>query len=211
MITILETGLGNPQSVRNMLSSIGLNARLGHKAGDIEQTEALILPGVGAFDKGMAALEDLQLVEPIRNHVQSGKALLGICLGAQLLMQRSEEGEKPGLSLIKGQVKRFQIKQIDKKLKVPHMGWNRIEPCRPSPLFDGLDSEGEDAMRFYHVHSYHIIPDDEADILATARHGIRFNTILQHGSVTGMQFHPEKSHRFGKTLLGNYFKGVAGC
>lgn len=208
MITILNTGMGNPESVRNMLRAISLQARLSETAEDIAAASALILPGVGKFDKGMEALNTLNLIPAIQMHVDSGKPLLGICLGAQMLMQGSEEGRRPGLSLIKGRVKRFDIKEIAPDLKVPHMGWNRVTPARPSPLFDGLDVDGEDAMRFYHVHSYHIIPDDPAHVLATAEHGIRFNTIIQHNNVTGMQFHPEKSHRFGKTLLANYFKAV---
>lgn len=208
MITILDTGLGNPESVRNMLRAIGLDCQLSDQPDMIKQSQALIVPGVGSFDHGMQRLHDKNLVSTIKDHAASGRPLLGICLGAQLLLEGSEEGVETGLGLIKGRSIRFNIKDINKKLKVPHMGWNTPQPTQTSPLFDGLEIQGTHAMRFYHVHAYHMVCDNPDNVIATAQHGIVFASIIQHDNVTGMQFHPEKSHGFGKKLLSNYFKAV---
>lgn len=174
--------------------------RLGIAAEPIEaprplrSSDRLILPGVGAFDSGVNAINQSGVADFVRSAVADGHAVLGICLGMQLLGRGSEEGSSQGLGLIAANVRR--IAPGEPNLRVPHMGWNIVLPTRDNAL---LPSEGE--QRFYFVHSYQMVCDEAEDVIATTSYGGEIVSAVQRGNVWGVQFHPEKSHRFGKALL----------
>ena len=200
MISVIDYGVANLGSILNMLRKVGAEGELVSTPEEVAKAERIILPGVGAFDHGMTALTERGLVAPLRKKALDDRVpILGICLGMQLLGQGSEEGSLPGLGIIEARCERFRFEHAS-TLKVPHMGWNALSPRRASPLLSGLDAHA----RFYFVHSYHIVCADPADVLATATYGVEFTAMVQQGQVCGAQFHPEKSHRFGMTLLGNF-------
>lgn len=194
-VQVIDSGMGNIASVLNMLKRVGVEASLISEPQHISMNSTVILPGVGAFDAGMAALRERGLDVAVRAVAARGACVLGICLGMHLLFDQSEEGESPGLGLIPGRVERFNLE--DKSLKIPHMGWNVVYPVRDSSLF----SSGDEEERFYFVHSYHVVCDDPGDVTAVAHHGYDFTCAVQRGRIMGVQFHPEKSHRFGMTLM----------
>lgn len=196
-VSLIDYGLGNLGSVANMLKRVGAESRRVSSPDEILASERVLLPGIGAFDTGMSLLVEQGLVEPLREFAASGRPLLGICLGMQLLLDSSEEGVLPGLGLISGKSVRFPD---DPSLRVPHMGWNTVTPRREDPLVAGLESDS----RFYFVHSYRVVSDRDADILATTPYGMDFASMVGHGNVRGAQFHPEKSHAFGMTILRNF-------
>ena len=199
MIAVVSYGVCNVGSILSMLRRIGAPAAAVSTPSEIAAADKIILPGIGAFDNGMAALTELGLAGPLRQRIANGVPILGICLGMQLLGQSSEEGARDGLAVITGRCVRFQSTP-DRPLKVPHMGWNQLASRRDAPLLADLD----DRARFYFVHSYHLVCGDAADVLATARYGIEFTAMIHRGNVWGAQFHPEKSHRFGMALLHNF-------
>ncbi len=201
MITIVDYRMGNLGSIVNMLKRSGFAATVSSDVAEIESAEKLILPGVGAYDTGMNNLAELGLIEPLRRRVlDDRKPLLGICLGMELLFERSEEGQRPGLGWIRGACVRFRFDEREAKLKVPHMGWNVAKPTRIDTLFaDMADDAG-----FYFVHSYHVVCDDPADVLARTHHGVEFVSAVQRDHVFGTQFHPEKSQKNGFALLRNF-------
>jgi glutamine amidotransferase len=199
MITIVNTGIANVNSVRNMLARIGCDARIVEDADSVREADKLILPGVGSYDAGMRALADKGMGDAIREAAtQRGAALLGICLGMQLLLEGSEEGNLPGLALVPGLAKKFRVEGT--KLRVPHMGWNFVRWVRESAVFPQDSAD----QRFYFVHSYHVECRDAADVTGVTHYGTDFVSVLQRGRIFGAQFHPEKSHRFGMEVLGRY-------
>lgn len=201
MITIVDYDTGNLRSVQNMLNKVGADSKIGSTPGDIENASKLILPGVGHFDFGMKNLADRDLIDVLNDKVLDKKTpILGICLGAQLLTRGSDEGVLPGLGWIDADTRSFDTSRLDSSLRVPHMGWADTESQCTSSLFVGFD----ETPRFYYVHSYHIVCDNGADELCHATHGYRFVAGVENGNVMGVQFHPEKSHRFGKQILSNF-------
>lgn len=196
-VSVIDYGLGNLGSVTNMLKRAGVDTRLVSTGEDILLSERILLPGVGAFDEGVGRLHDGGLVEPLKEFAASGRPLLGICLGMQLLLDGSEEGKAAGLGLVPGRSERFRETP---GLRVPHMGWNTVAPTRPDNLFDSLP----DDSRFYFVHSYRVVLERAEDELGTTEYGERFVSMLRAGNVMGAQFHPEKSHAFGMTVLRNF-------
>jgi imidazole glycerol-phosphate synthase subunit HisH len=201
MIVIVDYGMGNLGSIVNMLKKIGAQACISSLAAEIEQADKLILPGVGAFDTGMRRLKELDLIELLNRKVLAQKTpTLGVCLGMQLLTRSSEEGVLPGLGWIPGKTIRFQIDAGQQSLKVPHMGWNTVVLQRPDLLFQEMPDE----PRFYFVHSYHIICDQQEDIVAVTEYGYPFTSVIQRDNIWAVQFHPEKSHRYGMKLLQNF-------
>lgn len=197
-ILIVDYGMGNLGSVLNMLRRIGAPVLISGAADDVRRADKIILPGVGAYGQAMkaigasglrSALDDKALVEKI--------PVLGICLGMQLLVDGSEEGDEPGLGWIPGQARRFPK---DAGLKVPHMGWNRATPTGDDPLTRDLGEE----PRFYFVHSYYVAADRPQDRLLRTSYGVEFDAGIRSDNIWGVQFHPEKSHRFGKQLLKNF-------
>ena len=202
MITIIDYGMGNLGSVKNMFRRIGVRSEISGNKDEIAKAAKLLLPGVGAFDAAMDRIAESGLREVLDDKVLNEKVpTLGICLGMQLLTRSSEEGVKPGLNWLPAKSLKFKFPP-DSPLKIPHMGWNRVYEKRPSPLIKDLPEE----PRFYFVHSYYVQCDDENDVLTTTHHGQDFHSIVQRGNVFGAQFHPEKSHKYGMKLLENFAK-----
>jgi glutamine amidotransferase len=199
VISVVTYGVGNVGSIFNMFRKLGVPAVAASTADELARAEKILLPGVGAFDHGMEMLARAGLIPALRARVADGVPLLGICLGMQLLGRGSEEGQRPGLDLLDAHSVRFTANG-DPGFRVPHMGWNEVRQTRESPLFDQF----EERPRFYFVHSYHLVCGDPGDVLATVRYGTDVTAIVQRGNVWGAQFHPEKSHRFGMRLLGNF-------
>lgn len=201
-IVIINYGLGNLGSVKNMLKRVGCkNAIISDNLSEIEQADKLILPGVGSFDHGMSQLQEKGLVEGLNRIVlKEQKPILGICLGAQLMCKSSEEGNLPGLGWFNAEVKRFNLD--DKELKIPHMGWNEVEPKKEHLILNSL----EKPARFYFVHSYYMQANNEHDVLLTCNYGNEFCAAIQHENMTGMQFHPEKSHKFGMQVFTSFIE-----
>lgn len=199
-ITVVDYGAGNIGSVLNMIKRAGGVASASGNTGVLAQAPKLLLPGVGSFDSAIQKLEQLGLIEVLRERAGAGVPLLGICLGMQLLSAGSEEGMLPGLGLIPGRVKRFSFGDDQSSLKIPHMGWNQVVTSKKHALADGLEA----GARFYFVHSYHYECQDSADELFKTHYGYDFTSGVQRGNVMGVQFHPEKSHRYGMQLIKNF-------
>jgi glutamine amidotransferase len=196
-IGILDTGLGNLGSIQRMIEKVGGRAIYVSSPGQFEAVSKIILPGVGHFDEGMRTLNASGLLQSLRKHVnEDDLPILGICLGMQLLCRGSEEGNQTGLSMIDAEVQKFRFSS-EQNLKVPHMGWNVVRSRRQKPLIPRTDEE----QRFYFVHSYHVVPDDPEIIIGTASYGGEFCVAFNKGNIFGVQFHPEKSHRFGIALM----------
>jgi glutamine amidotransferase len=205
MIVIIDYGMGNVGSIRNMLLWIGAKACISADPEVISQADKLILPGVGAFDNGMRNLNDLGLVTLLTELViGQKKPLLGICLGMQLLGNRSEEGSLPGLGWIDAETVRFRFDDEHAHLKIPHMGWNSVRLEKESLLFRNSNAE----ERFYFVHSYHMVCRERGDILTETTYGFDFVSAVERGSILGVQFHPEKSHKFGMKLMQHFVETV---
>lgn len=201
MIIIIDYGLGNLGSMANMLKKAGVEARVSSDSSDIERAEKLILPGVGAFDRGMSNLHEKGLIPVLNNKVLKEKTpILGVCLGMQLIGNESEEGTLPGLGWVDAKSIRFQFNKNPTNLRIPHMGWNTLTITRSHPLFTGL----EDENRFYFVHSYHVVCAHELNVLAHTDYGHSFASAIVSENIIGVQFHPEKSHMFGMRLLKNF-------
>jgi imidazole glycerol-phosphate synthase subunit HisH len=200
-VTIIDYGMGNLGSIANMLKQLGVQAMVSADPAQIEQADRLILAGVGAFDAGMQRLKDMGLIPSLEHKVLDDETpFLGICLGMQLLTRCSEEGQLPGLGWIEAETVKFRFEAQATKLRVPHMGWNEIEPRTEHPLLANLGAE----PRFYFVHSYYARCFDANDVLATTEYGLPFHSIIGRGNVLGTQFHPEKSHHYGKKILENF-------
>jgi len=203
MIVIIDYDIGNLAAVSNMLRRVGHVGLITADADAIEAADRIILPGNGHFDACMRNIRATGILPLLEEKVlRRGTPLLGICVGAQMLGRSSEEGSEPGLGWIDMTVRRFPKLE---GLRVPHMGWTEVaRPAPDHPLVDGL---GDDA-RFYFVHSYYLDPGDDVGTLFTAEYGIPFAAGVVKGNIAGVQFHPEKSHRFGKTFLSNFAKGA---
>lgn len=198
MITILDYGMGNLGSIANMFKRIGARARISSDPRELEHAEKLLLPGVGAFDGAMERINSSGFREILdRKALVERIPILGICLGMQILTRSSEEGTVPGLGWIAADARRFPS---NAGLKIPHMGWNAVNPSGVSALTAGV---GQDA-RYYFVHSYFVRVDNEEDSILKTHYGITFDAAVAHANIFGAQFHPEKSHRFGMQFLSNF-------
>ena len=187
-------------SIKNMLHRIGYDdVAISSDRSMIEKADKLILPGVGAFDQGMKNLRDLELIEVIREQaLVHDKSILGICLGMQLLGNNSEEGDLEGLGLIEFNSLKFILPN---EYKVPHMGWNYVQIKKKNALVRDMDEMNQ---RYYFVHSYHAVCTNKEDILMTSEYGLEFVAAVSKNNVYGVQFHPEKSHKYGMKLLENF-------
>lgn len=195
MIAIIDYGMGNLHSVSKAVEKLGREVSVTSDPSAILAADGAILPGVGAFGDAMANLRATGLDAVVKEYAETGKPLLGICLGMQLLFSESEEhGRNEGLGLLPGRVVRFQG-----SYKVPHMGWNDLEFLQDSPLFEGLEPG-----HAYFVHSYHALPERKEDLLAVTDYHQPVTAIVGRGSLFGMQFHPEKSGEFGWKLLSRF-------
>lgn len=198
MITIIDYGMGNLGSIQNMLKRIGAAATVTADLQIIGDATKIILPGVGAFDYAMTNINDSGLREVLDHKALVDRVpILGICLGMQLLTKSSEEGKIAGLGWIPATTNRFPDTP---GLKVPHMGWNLVHRSTPSKMTKGFEEES----RFYFVHSYYVRVVDEAHSMLKTEYGVKFDSAIQNGNIFGVQFHPEKSHRFGVRLLTNF-------
>ena len=201
-ISIVDYGVGNVASVQNMLKKAGYTAELTADPDVIAAAPKVILPGVGAFDRAAAILRQTGLGDAVTRAAAAGSQVLGICLGMQLLLEGSEEGEgaEPGLGLIPGHVVAFPPELKQQGLRIPHMGWNSITRTGDAATLPVV-ANGD---RFYFVHSFHAVPTDPAHSFASAHHGIDFTAMVRRDNVIGAQFHPEKSHRTGMALLRDF-------
>ncbi len=200
MIYIVNYGLGNLNSIKNIISKIGGESKIIDNVSELKNAEKLILPGIGAFDHGMKFLNGKGWINQLNEAVLHRKVpVLGICLGMQLMCKGSEEGVLPGLGWFDADVKRFRIPPGSPN-KIPHMGWNAIHVKKPNGI---LEDKAEE-QRFYFVHSYHVVCNNPADVLATASHDYEFTACISHDNMYATQFHPEKSHRFGMDLLKHF-------
>jgi glutamine amidotransferase len=198
MIAIIDYEMGNLRSVQKAFERVGYAATITSDPVVLADADKVVLPGVGAFRDAIAALHDRNLVEPIRNAVAGGKPFLGICLGLQLLFDKScEDGEYDGLGIVPGEVVRFQV---PRSYKVPHMGWNQVRFQRRPPVFEGV----EDGSHFYFVHSYYVVPKDASVVATETEYSAAFCSSVWRGNLVAVQFHPEKSQAAGLRLLKNF-------
>lgn len=196
LIAVPNLAIGNFASVLRMLQKVGGEAKLVTDPAALRTADKVIVAGVGAFDLGMASITEGGWLDALNEAALHRKVpVLGICLGMQLMCSGSEEGTRPGLGWIDAQVQRIGVPP-GTDLKVPHMGWNSVAVRRPNPLIPA-----EEPSRFYFVHSYHAVCADPSDVIATVHHGADLTAAVARGNILGVQFHPEKSHRFGMALM----------
>ena len=199
MITLVDYGLGNIQAFVNIYKQLGVPCSVARDAEDLCHVSRLILPGVGAFDWAMQRLEASGLRPVLDNLVLNQQVpVLGICVGMQMMANRSDEGRLPGLGWIPGEVKRFVEDLLSSKATLPHMGWNDVDP-QAHPLYKGISD-----ARFYFLHSYYFVPNSVDHVLAKSEYGECFAAAVCKDNVIGVQFHPEKSHCWGIQLLKNF-------
>ena len=201
MVGILDYGVGNIASVYNIFRHLSIPACVSRQLSELDQATHLVLPGVGHFAHGWELLEKGGFVSFLREKVEAQHTpLLGICLGAHYLGSWSEEGQCPGFAWIQAKTRRFDPQQMSSTLPIPHMGWNTVHPTKPHPLTQDLP----EPSRFYFLHSYHFVDVPPSQSLLTADYGYPFVCGVADKNVMGVQFHPEKSHRFGMKLLRNF-------
>ncbi|PUA27590.1 MAG: imidazole glycerol phosphate synthase subunit HisH [Cellvibrio sp. 79] len=202
MISILDYGAGNTNSVVRMIEKVGGKSQRVSTPGEILNAEKLIIPGVGAYDHGMGQLHENGLIDALNIVALEKKIpILGICLGMQLMCNRSDEGSLPGLGWIDADVLRFSPDHLA-NLRVPHMGWNTLNISKENALLPLSETE----RRFYFVHSYRVTCNDASDVVASTHYGEDFVSAFQRNNLVGVQFHPEKSHRFGMSLFRNFLE-----
>ena len=204
MMCVVDYGVGNIQALLNLFNRLGIETKRACKGKDFDNATHLILPGVGHFDHAIKKFNESGVKEPLQDLVLGSKIpLLGVCVGMQMLADGSDEGNLPGLGWIPGRVKEFAKNSESSKLSLPHMGWNVLHPKKNNLLFSGLDSN---FLQFYFLHSYYFDTKEKEDILATTHYGIDFASVVSRQNIYGVQFHPEKSHKWGEQLLKNFSK-----
>ena len=202
MITIVDYGMGNLGSVLNMFKKVGAAAKITSDLNEITKAEKILLPGVGSFDAAMKRISDSGMKEVLDNKALVEKIpILGICLGMQLLTGGSEEGELNGLGWINGKAYHFN-NRIDDSLRVPHMGWNVATISNENQLTKNYSGE----QRFYFIHSYFVLAEDEKHSMMKTNYGLSFDSALCQDNIFAAQFHPEKSHKFGMNFFKNFSK-----
>ena len=202
MIGIVDYNMGNLASVINAFAKVGSKAEVVSDPHRFKEYDKLILPGVGAYGDAMEHLRERDMIEALKEYARSGRYMMGICLGMQLLLESSEEfGSHEGLGLIEGKVVAFDTSKFEEPLKVPHMGWNRLF-TKEHPLFEGLD----DAHYLYFVHSFHAVVADKGNEIGKTIYGYEFSSAVAKENVLGIQPHPEKSHRNGLQIIENFTK-----
>ncbi len=202
MLLLVDYGMGNLRSVSKALEKVGFSVKVSSDPEEVKRAEVLVLPGVGAFRDAMENLRKLGLLKEILRHIEKGKPYMGICLGLQLLFERSYEfGETEGFGVLEG-----EVLLLPPKVKVPHIGWNQLWRQKPSDLLNGI-KEGE---YFYFVHSYHVVPKRQDIILTTTDYGIDFVSSIEYENIFAVQFHPEKSQKAGLRLLENFRRRLYG-
>jgi imidazole glycerol-phosphate synthase subunit HisH len=203
MITIIDYGLGNIRAFVNLYERLNIKVKIAQEPDDLKEASKIILPGVGAFDYAMIRLNQSGMRDELEKQVLLNKIpVVGICVGMQMLAKSSEEGKLPGLGWIDGIVKMFDASMIPYQTRLPHMGWNTINPVNESPLLFGFNKES----RFYFLHSFYFVCYNTEDVIATTEYGIVYASAVRRDNIFGIQFHPEKSHLNGIQLLHNYAK-----
>lgn len=206
-VCVIDYDVGNVGSIVNMLRRVGANTVVSRDRDVILAADKLVLPGVGSFDGGMTNIEAFGLADTLNQAVLGmRKPILGVCLGAQLMTQGSEEGTKPGLGWIPATIVHFKFPS-HAKLRVPHMGWNEVRIAHPHAVLRNLP----DPARFYFVHSYYMVADDDTWISGRTTYGAEFTSVLAHDNIIAVQFHPEKSHRYGMKLYRNFVEEPVLC
>lgn len=201
MVAIIDYGMGNSGAIANMLQHIGVECNISAEALLIASASHIILPGVGAFDSGMRQLQERRLLPVLNTAVDQNKPILGICLGMQLMGKASEEGALPGLGWLEAYSVRFAFAAgAAPGLRIPHMGWNNVRVVQSTELLHRLEQDN----RFYFVHSFHLVAKNPSIIAAWTNHGYDFAAVVRRKNIFGVQFHPEKSHRYGMQLLKNF-------
>lgn len=201
-LVIVDYDAGNLRSVEKAFAHVGVTATVSRDPKKVSQATSLVLPGVGAFADCMANLKKYNLVDPLKNFIAEGKPFLGICVGYQLLFDKSEEhGDNEGLGILRGKCVRFEF-DPSVRLKIPHMGWNQVRYQKSGKLFEGIDS-GTD---FYFVHSYYPVPEDDNIVTSSTDYGIKFASSIEKENIFATQFHPEKSQQAGLKLVRNFAK-----
>jgi len=201
MIAIVDYGLGNIRAFANIYKKLNIPYSIVTEPDELGKATKIILPGVGAFDHAISQLDKSGMRDPLDELVRQHEIpVLGICIGMHMLAHSSEEGRLPGLGWIDGEVKKFDSSDMAKKFVLPHMGWNDITPVKPSKIFDKLESDS----RFYFLHSFYFACSNEDDVIAVTDYGKKFACAVNAGNVFGIQFHPEKSHKYGIQLLENF-------
>ena len=199
MIAIVDYGAGNLRSVAKAVEKLGYSPEVTGDPQKVRNAKAVILPGVGASDSAMTALKERGLVEPLRAVIRDGVPFFGVCLGLQLLLESSEEGSMPCLSVVPGRVKRFP-----NSVKTPHMGWNEVNFERDHPVLEGVES----GSYFYFVHSYYADPEDQSLVLGTTDYASQFCSVIARDNLVATQFHPEKSGGVGLRLYENFLRSM---
>jgi imidazole glycerol-phosphate synthase subunit HisH len=201
IVGIIDYGVGNIGSIYNIVLKTGAIPQIIDDSRKIEEADTIILPGVGAFDYAMTQLETGGWVDAIYEYaIDKKKPMLGVCLGMQIMTRGSEEGQKKGLSLIDADTIKFTQNKMNQISPIPHMGWNLVDVQKDNPIFH-ID---RDEIKFYFVHSFHVVCDDVHDVLSTTFYGYNFVSSFQKDNIIGVQFHPEKSHRYGYELIDNF-------
>lgn len=201
MITIVDYGLGNIRAFANLYERLNIQIKIARYPADLQSSSKIILPGVGAFDHAMNQLNASGMRDELEKQVLQNKVpVIGICVGMQILAKSSEEGKLPGLGWIDGHVKLFDTDLLFNKTRLPHMGWNAMNPLKANPLLNGFTGES----RFYFLHSYFFACSHAEDIIATTEYGVIFASAVNRKNIYGIQFHPEKSHSNGIQLLKNF-------
>ena len=203
MITIIDYGLGNIRAFVNVYERLNIKTKIAHSAEDIKGAKKIVLPGVGAFDYAMSQLNASGMRNELEQQVLVNKVpVVGICVGMQMLAKSSDEGKLSGLGWIDGAVKLFDESTIPYKTRLPHMGWNSIKPENNCQLLSGFNPQS----RFYFLHSYYFVCNNEENIISTTEYGITYASAVNNDNIYGIQFHPEKSHSNGTQLLHNFAK-----
>ncbi len=202
MLILIDYGMGNLRSVSKALEKVGFSVKVSSDPEEVKKAEVLVLPGVGAFRDAIENLRKLGLLKEILRHIERGKPYMGICLGLQLLFERSYEfGETEGFGVLEG-----EVLLLPPKVKVPHIGWNQLWGQKPSDLLDNI----KDGEYFYFVHSYHVVPKRQDIILTTTDYGVDFVSSIEYENIFAVQFHPEKSQKAGLRLLENFRRRLYG-
>ncbi|MFM1853734.1 MAG: imidazole glycerol phosphate synthase subunit HisH [Bacteroidota bacterium] len=203
MITIIDYGVGNISAFENVYKRLNIRTKVAKTASDLQNAEKLILPGVGAFDYAMTQLNNSGMRDKLDDLVINDHVpVIGICVGMQMMGNKSQEGNLDGLGWINGEILKFDEQLIAQRTKLPHMGWNDVSPSPDEPLFNGL----KQGAIFYFLHSFYFKCNHSENSIAKSEYGIQFTSAVKHKNMYGIQFHPEKSHQFGETLLNNFAK-----
>jgi len=201
MITLIDYGVGNIFAFQNVYKRLNIPTKIAKKKEDLANAKKLILPGVGSFDYAMAQLNASDMREKLDELVLEEKVpVIGICVGMQIMGNRSDEGKLEGLKWINSEILKFDENLIQQRTKLPHMGWNDVVPINKHPLFIGLEKEAI----FYFLHSFYFKCNNETESIAVSNYGISFSSAVHRENIYGIQFHPEKSHQYGEKLLHNF-------